>query len=327
MEVYILRKNEDAPIIIDDFTSLRWRRKYYGIGDFELHLTNNLGNLQYVTQDLEPLVYFVGSTERGVVNNVKINRDEIVLSGRMESGIMKKCVIHGMTGSNIEDQLGLLWWKWDAINRDYYILCEQDTESSIVEYFYETQEELIVKLAKSNNIGFYVIGNDMYIYRGVDRSVSQNTVAPVVFDNDDLDSPIWEISTENYYDLAIAVGRDTNDNPVEVRVGDGDRQIFVDCQSTPQGENQTLTEYQALLRQLGHMQLGKHKLTDSFEATVSPFAKWVYGIDYNLGDIVTLQMREWGKTENFRVTEVEEVWENGIYSVYPTFGDPLPETL
>lgn len=327
MEVYILQQNEDTPIVVDDFISLRWRRKYYDIGEFELHLVNNRKNLEYVTRELEPLVYFVGSVERGVVNYVQVNRDEIVLSGRMESGVMKKCVIQGMTGSNIEDQLGLLWWKWDPINRDYYILCEQGTESSLVEYFYETQEELIVKLAKSNNIGFYVIGNDMYIYRGVDRSVSQNTVAPVVFDNDDLDSPIWEISTENYYDLAIAVGRDTNDNPVEVRVGDGDRQIFVDCQSTRQDENQTASEYEAVLKQLGYMQLGKHKLTDSFEASVSPSARWTYGQDYTLGDIVTLQMREWGKSESFRVTEVEEVWENGIYSVYPTFGDPLPETL
>lgn len=327
MEVYILQQNEDTPLIVDDFISLRWRRKYYDIGEFEIHLVNNRKNLEYVTRELEPLVYFVGSVERGVVNYVKVNRDEIVLSGRMESGVMKKCVIQGMTGSNIEDQLGLLWWKWDPINRDYYILCEQGTESSLVEYFYETQEELIVKLAKSNNIGFYVIGNDMYIYRGTDKSISQKTVTPVVFENDDLDSPVWTISTENYYDKAIAVGKNTNDEVVEIRVGDGSRQLFVDCQSTRQDENQTASEYEAVLKQLGYMQLGKHKLTDSFEASVSPSARWTYGKDYTLGDIVTLQMREWGKSENFRVTEVEEVWENGIYSVYPTFGDPLPETL
>lgn len=327
MEVYILQQNEDTPLIVDDFISLRWRRKYYDIGEFEIHLVNNRKNLEYVTRELEPLVYFVGSVERGVVNYVKVNRDEIVLSGRMESGVMKKCVIQGMTGSNIEDQLGLLWWKWDPINRDYYILCEQGTESSLVEYFYETQEELIVKLAKSNNIGFYVIGNDMYIYRGTDKSISQKTVTPVVFENDDLDSPVWTISTENYYDKAIAVGKNTNDEVVEIRVGDGSRQLFVDCQSTRKDENQTASEYEAVLKQLGYMQLGKHKLTDSFEASVSPSARWTYGKDYTLGDIVTLQMREWGKSENFRVTEVEEVWENGIYSVYPTFGDPLPETL
>lgn len=327
MEVYILQQNEDTPLIVDDFISLRWRRKYYDIGEFELHLVNNRKNLEYVTRELEPLVYFFGSVERGVVNYVKVNRDEIVLSGRMESGVMKKCVIQGMTGSNIEDQLGLLWWKWDPINRDYYILCEQGTESSLVEYFYETQEELIVKLAKSNNIGFYVIGNDMYIYRGTDKSISQKTVTPVVFENDDLDSPVWTISTENYYDKAIAVGKNKNDEVVEIRVGDGSRQLFVDCQSTRKDENQTVSEYEAVLKQLGYMQLGKHKLTDSFEASVSPSARWTYGKDYTLGDIVTLQMRDWGKSENFRVTEVEEVWENGIYSVYPTFGDPLPETL
>lgn len=327
MEVYILRKNENIPIVIDNFISLRWRRKYYDIGDFELHIPNTQGILQYLTQDLEPLVYFVGSLERGVVNYIQVNRDEIVLSGRMESGIMRKCIIYGATGTSTEELIGYLWWTWDKWNRDWHILCEEDFNSAYVEYFYETQEDVIVKYAKSKNLGFYVVENDIYIYRGTDRSISQNTVTPVVFDNDDLDSPVWTISTENYYDKAIAVGKDLSDEYVEIRVGDGDRQIFVDCQSTRQDEGQTIADYKALLQQLGYMQLGKHKLTDSFEAPISPSARWVYGTDYNIGDIVTLQMRDWGKTENFRVTEVEEVWENGIYSVYPTFGDPLPETL
>ena len=34
MEVYILQQNEDTPIVVDDFISLRWRRKYYDIGEF-----------------------------------------------------------------------------------------------------------------------------------------------------------------------------------------------------------------------------------------------------------------------------------------------------
>ena len=327
MEVYILQQNEYTPIVVDDFISLRWRRKYYDIGEFELHLVNNRKNLEYVTRELEPLVYFVGSVERGVVNYVQVNRDEIVLSGRMESGVMKKCVICGKTATNTEEMLGILWWTWDTSNRKWHILCEKDEAYITVEYFYETQEDVIVKYAKSKNLGFYVIGNDIYIYRGTDKSISQKTVTPVVFENDDLDSPVWTISTESYYDKAIAVGKNKNDEVVEIRVGDGSRQLFVDCQSTRKDENQTASEYEAVLKQLGHMQLGKHKLTDSFEASVSPSARWTYGKDYTLGDIVTLQMREWEKSESFRVTEVEEVWENGIYSVYPTFGDPLPETL
>lgn len=38
-------------------------------------------------------------------------------------------------------------------------------------------------------------------------------------------------------------------------------------------------------------------------------------------------MSSWNQTQNFRITEVEEIWEQGTKTVYPTFGDPLPEKL
>lgn len=34
-----------------------------------------------------------------------------------------------------------------------------------------------------------------------------------------------------------------------------------------------------------------------------------------------------GITMHERITEVEEVYENGIFTFTPTFGSPLPETL
>ena len=37
MEVYLLDAKFDTVAIIDDFTSLIWRRRYNTVGDFELH--------------------------------------------------------------------------------------------------------------------------------------------------------------------------------------------------------------------------------------------------------------------------------------------------
>lgn len=47
----------------------------------------------------------------------------------------------------------------------------------------------------------------------------------------------------------------------------------------------------------------------------------------HIGDLVTVRKKEWGITLNERVTEVQEVYEDGGMSITPTFGDALPETL
>lgn len=52
-----------------------------------------------------------------------------------------------------------------------------------------------------------------------------------------------------------------------------------------------------------------------------------YRQDWDLGDIVTVQYTKLSITTNQRVTEVEEVYENGTATITPTFGTPMPETL
>ena len=54
---------------------------------------------------------------------------------------------------------------------------------------------------------------------------------------------------------------------------------------------------------------------------------FIYGKDYDLGDVVTVKKKKWNTTQNLRITELCEVYEYGGMYVVPTFGDALPTTI
>ena len=56
----------------------------------------------------------------------------------------------------------------------------------------------------------------------------------------------------------------------------------------------------------------------SFEGTIEPNTTFIYGRDYHLGDIVTVQ-NEFGISISARITEVVEVFDDRGSSVEPKF--------
>ena len=58
-----------------------------------------------------------------------------------------------------------------------------------------------------------------------------------------------------------------------------------------------------------------------------PEVNFKYKRDYDLGDIVTVNKKAWGIKMEKRITEIQEVYENGGFQIVPTFGNPLPDTV
>lgn len=87
----------------------------------------------------------------------------------------------------------------------------------------------------------------------------------------------------------------------------------------------SIEEYTALLTQRGLEKLADAVKSESFSADAVDTENFQYLTDWNLGDIVSFE--RWGILLNQRITEVEEVYENGVETITPTCGSPLPETL
>ncbi len=323
MEVYLQRQTGRTPIVLDEFTSLRWRRKYYDVGEFELHIANNAANLYEATAEEEPLVWFKGSVERGVAESIVVTREDISLSGRFESKEMEKTVVRRLIANAAVPSV--MAQAFNGLNTNTR---NNSSVSDVinVQWRWNTLLDIEKSIARAYNIGFFQVGKTLYLYDGVDRTIDQALNSRIVFSDDDLIEPMWTLNDSNYYDTAYVAGEGEGDQRIYVTVGNGTNQLYVDARDLSQ-EDQTLSQYEAQLRQRGIEALAERVKVDTFEASISFGSQYQYGVDYKLGDIVTIQMADWGQSKNFRITEAEEVWERGMKIVYPVFGDPLPEKL
>ena len=52
-----------------------------------------------------------------------------------------------------------------------------------------------------------------------------------------------------------------------------------------------------------------------------------FGVDYGLGDIVALRIARWKMGTTRRIKEIEENWDNGVYTRRITIGDPKPTIM
>ena len=73
--------------------------------------------------------------------------------------------------------------------------------------------------------------------------------------------------------------------------------------------------------------MAQNAIFENFVAEVEADVNFIYGEDWDLGDIVTVDKKKWDKMLNLRITEACEVYEYGGMYVVPTFGEALPTTI
>lgn len=66
------------------------------------------------------------------------------------------------------------------------------------------------------------------------------------------------------------------------------------------------------------------QINETVNVTKAFASSFVYEVDYDLGDIVTVQNKEWGVTLDARITEIKEIYEPGGFSLEATFGNSRP---
>lgn len=102
------------------------------------------------------------------------------------------------------------------------------------------------------------------------------------------------------------------------------REIFIDASNIQRqyknnsDEEQTYTdaEYKAMLDSRGKLKLASMIQIDLFSGSINPsYGTWRFGIDYALGDVVTVQDNKIGIYANVRITETTECQDDNGYSV------------
>lgn len=112
-------------------------------------------------------------------------------------------------------------------------------------------------------------------------------------------------------------------------IGNGDTEPTEDEDGNPVYPDGWLTpeEIDQLLTQRGEEKLAERPRLRTFEGTILDSCPFVYEQDWDLGDIVTAQNREWGVTMDERITEVIETYERAGKRLDVVFGKNEPLTM
>ena len=199
-----------------------------------------------------------------------------------------------------------------------------------------------------------------YVYAGVNRSTAQTANTNVIFSdqlNDILQSQyIYDMS--NYRNVAYIFGegegsdrafvqatRQTNTYNTSYYNGTGNfpnfglRELYVDARDVSRKSTGTITsggdttttltdsQYFQALAKRGTQKLAEHNTLNTFNAVIRTEGQtmYKYGVDYTLGDVITIEDTRLGVSVNTRVTASEETF-GAQYSLRLSFGEE-PATL
>ena len=297
--------------VIDVFRSLIWTRKYYECGTFELHAPLNTRNLQLLAEnnilskrefkDKNGHIVKTTSKESGIVEYIAIDDtvNEITAKGRFLPSIMDRRAIKTVVNFNGKTEAGMRKLVQSVTIR---------ADFKAKKFFFE-------------------------VYKGVDRTESQRERSRVVFSEiyKNLNGVAYVFSNQNTKTCAIVAGEGEGTARTLVTVGGGTgwdlREVIVDARDVQKDDDMTTAEYTEILKQKGNEKLAEYGIVEAMDAQTKPFVNFVYREDYDLGDVVTVKKKMWGIEMDKRITEIQEIFENGGFDIVPTFGDPLPETV
>lgn len=344
MEIRFYNKDLNFIGLMENQKSLIWTRRFYEPGQMRLYAPLTEDNLRLMVKG--NIVWMRGRVEAAVIED-RIIKDtpeesQIEAAGRFLSSYMDRRLIRpsvSFSGKTEVAMRSLLSGAFALPRVTLGVLNGFDDTVS----FQATYKNLLdyeTKLAKTSNIGyrFRPDFNEKVIYfetyKGLDRTLSQSTNNRVVFSEryDNLSEIEYRENDQLKKTTVYIGGSGTGNERTIVTIGEEEtgldrRELFVDARDLTQADGMTLDEYKEKLRQRGLEKLVEYQETQSLSCVTDANGNFAYKVNYDLGDIVTVKKQNWGISVNLRITEIEEVYENGGMEVHPVFGTPLPETI
>lgn len=344
---------------IDTYTSLRFKRSWQSYGEFELHVVGYNSNLQisnYIMLDNN--VDKVGIIKS--VNTISDTKGfETVVKGYHLNGIMTQrivlpyddnanhgyfCVPKQVEGTITESVSAETIIKTfiracfpygTSDPRSIGLYMPDDRHRGMYTVWlsrYEQLDEVLQKICEYTDMGYRVyldLENKRLacdLLEGVDRSSGQYENSRVIMSQnfESVNSLNWLIDTTKEKSVVYAggVGEDENrlvlavTNEKEMPTGLNRTEVFVDCGTLEAAE----TDEAISLEEEAKHKLLDYKSQESMTAENNLSGSFIYGKDFDLGDLVTVADEKINKVEDKRITEVEECYEAKSISIKLTFG-------
>lgn len=334
--------------VIDNATSVIWVKRFNAVGEFELYIKASAQLLElfqgdiFLTRDDSNVGMYV---EKIQLNTDSENGDYLTISGRSAECILgwriiQRAVFSGATTTAeyiirnlIERQLiyseiiinpnAITWLSLGPNNGWQDLVTRQFTGKNLL--------EVVQELCVTYNYGFEFAwtgsGFQINLYKGTDRSFDQTENTFVVFspEFENLGNTEYIFDTSNYANAAIIGGEGEGNARTYAFVypegveGFKRRVIYIDARQSS-SDDLTTNQYKTMLAEEGKEALEQRKITTSFNGEILNYNNYTYGVDYSLGDKVSV-INEYGIRGNTTVIEITEVEDENGYKLVPTLSE------
>lgn len=190
----------------------------------------------------------------------------------------------------------------------------------------------IDKLAREQELGYRIKidpnNNKLLfeVYKGIDRTINQTSVIPLEFasDLDDILESEHYISISDLKNFVLVAGEGDGGNRTTTTTGDSSatgfdrKEMYVDArdlqsESSDEDGNETIlspADYLKTLLQRAHERLAQASVVETVEASIRIYGDTLYkfGIDYNIGDTITITDKRIGISMSAAITGMEETF-------------------
>ena len=332
--------------VIDNATSVIWVKRFNAVGNFELYIKASTELLELFTGDI-----FITRDESNVgmyVEKVQLNTDSengdyLVITGRSAECILSWRVVMRVVYSSesttaeyiirnsidktlISDIIPNNNISWLTLGEDHEwqdYITRQYTGKNVL--------DIVQDLCVTYNYGFEFEWNGsgftINLYKGTDRSYDQTENTYIVFspEFENLGNTEYIQDTINYANAAIIGGEgEGTERKFAVVLPQGitgfnRRMIYIDARQSS-SDDLTESQYTDMLIAQGKEELEQRKITTSFNGEILNYNNYTYGVDYNLGDKVSI-INEYGIRGNATITEITEVEDDTGYRLIPTLSE------
>jgi len=332
MQLFILNNDRVLSGIVESFEYLRWTRRYFSCGSFELKAIATPENIALLK--VGNYLWKNDDGECGVIERLEMtmtDHEMITVGGRFATSILARRilwtseVLNGNAGACIQTLL----------NR--HVISPTDTNRRIP-YFdylnsapimniqsqasYRNLLNVIFDICETLDAGLRTIYNPStkrFTVEFYKEGVSQAVFSK---EYENLTEQIYMESVIDTANTALVGGEGEGAGRQFVSIingtGENRREIFVDAKDL-RAEDFPGT-YTSALNFRGQSKLAELAPVQSFDATVNPHGNLRYKVDYDLGQTVTVISKKWDVTLNARITEVEESYDVDGQSINIVFG-------
>lgn len=346
IELIVLDENFSPVGVVDGFLSLIWRRKYYDVGDYELHTDKTA--IPVLTAG--KYIYCKDKEETGVIQRVSFSQNSgastVVARGEFLESILKaRAVIgtHNLTGTGEEVIRALIMSQ--VINpsdnsraiSSLILGAECGVGQTITTQItrgglFDRIKNICLSQEIAVRVRLDLTANKMIctVWQGKDRTDTQTVNAWAIFSEhyENVIANEYERDISDYKNVAYVAGAGEGAarvvEEVDLSSGGARYELDIDARDIARdvgGVEMDIDDYRALLRQRGIEKLAQYTQTESVRADINTTANLVYKQDFDLGDVCLFVNGERGISASGRITAITEVHESGAYTVSATLGE------